>query len=174
MLIYWDFHTGGLFLCPNPFLWGRVSVLSAHPCCQCVMIICCFSILWSSLTLDAVHWLRRWALWSTTCPAYESGLLPTHFCSSSVCLLIVHAEIRSLLLPLSLVHFQLSCPSAVMLDYSLLFVIQFFLGVGVSLPRGCAGLSRGWWGNSMWCVALTCLVCGMSWRQVWSQQRKLR
>jgi hypothetical protein len=32
------------------------------------------------------------------------------------------------------------------LDYSSLFVIQFFLG-GVSLPSGCAGLSWGWLGK---------------------------
>jgi hypothetical protein len=29
------------------------------------------------------------------------------------------------------------------LDYSLLFVFQFFWG-GVNLPRGCARLSQGW------------------------------
>jgi hypothetical protein len=34
-------------------------------------------------------------------------------------------------------------PSAIVLDYSSLLVIQFF-GVDVSLPRGCAALSWGW------------------------------
>jgi hypothetical protein len=27
----------------------------------------------------------------------------------------------------------------------------------------------GGWGNSVWCLVLTCLVCGMSHKQVWSQ-----
>jgi hypothetical protein len=53
-------------------------------------------------------------------------------------------------------HFQWSCPFCCVLDYSLLF-IQFFSGVGSVCPWGCAGLSRGGWGNSMWHMALTCL-----------------
>jgi hypothetical protein len=42
--------------------------------------------------------------------------------------------------------FSIPTPSPVMLDHSLLFVIQVFLG-GVSLPRGCVGLSQGWLGE---------------------------
>jgi hypothetical protein len=34
---------------------------------------------------------------------------------------------------------------------------------------GYAGLFLGGWRNTMWCLALTCLVCWMSPKQVWSQ-----
>jgi hypothetical protein len=54
MLVYWDFHTRGLFLCPTPFLWGRVSVPSA-PCAVSVLwrFAVCFSVLWDSLAWGA-------------------------------------------------------------------------------------------------------------------------
>jgi hypothetical protein len=62
----------------------------------------------------------------------RNGLLPAFFlpsCLSSFCLLIVCTHISSLLFPLSPVYFQSSCPSAIELDYSSLFVIQGFLRV---------------------------------------------
>jgi hypothetical protein len=62
------------------------------------------------------------------------------------CLFTDSAKISPLPLSLSLVHFQGSHPSAVVLDYSSLFVIQGFFW-GVSLSRSCAGLSWGWLGK---------------------------
>jgi hypothetical protein len=61
-----------------------------------------FSILQCHLTLDVAHWLRRWALWSTTCPTSGSSLSSAccwPFCLSSFCLLEVHVEISFLPLP---------------------------------------------------------------------------
>jgi hypothetical protein len=37
----------------------------------------CVSILQCHLTLDVAHWLRRWALWTATCPISGRGLSPT-------------------------------------------------------------------------------------------------
>jgi hypothetical protein len=34
------FITRGLFLCFSPFLWGKVSDLSADPCCQHIVMVC--------------------------------------------------------------------------------------------------------------------------------------
>jgi hypothetical protein len=45
----------------------------------------------------------------------------------------------------------------------------FFCWGGVSLPRvGMLVYPRGGWGSTMWCLALTCLVCQISPKQVWS------
>jgi hypothetical protein len=130
--------TGGLFLCLSPFLWGKVSDLSAGPllssCCDSLLIFLFF--LQCRLTLDVAHWLRRWALWTTTCPISGSSLSPTHcqpFCLSSLCLLKVHMEISSLLLPPSLVYLQqpshpLLCVSFQFLVYSVVYFVYFFLG----------------------------------------------
>jgi hypothetical protein len=51
--------------------------------------------------------------------------------------------------PLLWCTFSFPAPSVAVLDYSSLFIVQwFFLGGGVvSLPRGCAGLSWGWLGE---------------------------
>jgi hypothetical protein len=109
----------------------------------------CFSVLWGSLALGVAYGLRRWFLWSSTCPALGIGLLPTSsppFCLSSVSLLIVLLRLAFYPSPFLWCTFSVPTPSAVVLDYSSLFVIQFFWG-GVSLPRGCAGLSQGWLGK---------------------------
>jgi hypothetical protein len=59
VLVYWGFHAGGFFICPAPFLWGRVNVPSAGPCYQRVIMVPCFAILQGSLTLGAAHWLAQ-------------------------------------------------------------------------------------------------------------------
>jgi hypothetical protein len=48
------------------------------------------------------------------------------------------------------------------IEYSLLFVIQlfFFLGGGLSLPKGCASLSQGWLGE--FCVMRGAHLFGLS------------
>jgi hypothetical protein len=118
VLVYWDFHAGGLVLCSAPFLWGRFSVPSAPSAVSVLWwFAVCFSVLWDSLALGVAHWLKRWTLWSTTCPASERGLLPTHSppsCLSSVCLLKVWVEISSLPLPLSWSTVSVPTSSAVM------------------------------------------------------------
>jgi hypothetical protein len=144
VLVYWDFWAGGLFLYLAPFLWGRVSVLSAlpHHYCQCVMIVCClffnfagqFDFGCCSLAqgmISVIHYL----------PCFGEWLITHLFCLSGICLLIVCVEISSLPIPPSLVHFQHSCPICYVLDYSSLFIVQLFYGWWVSLLGGCAGLS---------------------------------
>jgi hypothetical protein len=146
VLVYWDFHVGGLFLCPALFLWGRFSVPSAPSAVSVLWwFTICFSILWVSLTLDAAHWCRRWALLSATWSDLRSGLLLTcswPSCLSSVCLLIVRAEIISLPLSLSVVHFQRSHPLCCCARLQFAVCYSGFFGGGVSLPWGCADLSQ--------------------------------
>jgi hypothetical protein len=99
-----------------------------------------FSILHCHLTLQVAHWLRRWVLWTTTCPISGSGLSPAcwrPFCLSCLCLLKVCREISSLLPPLLQCAFSnsslLLCVSFQFLFY---FSVFFFFawGMGVSLP----------------------------------------
>jgi hypothetical protein len=164
VFVYWDFHSGGFLSLPCPFLWGRFSVLSAplppppHPHCQCVMMVhCFFSILWSSLTLGA-HWLRRWALWSTTCPASGSDLLPSLAFLPFQCSFTdsLHWDYLFALPPFS---------GAVLCCYARLqFAVccSVFLGGGSVCSRVVLVYPGGGWGNSTWCMELTCLVCWMS------------
>jgi hypothetical protein len=64
VFVHWEFRAGGLFLCLVLFLWSRLCS-TCSLCCPCSV-------------LNAPLWLRRSALWSTTCPALGSGLLPAH------------------------------------------------------------------------------------------------
>jgi hypothetical protein len=142
---------GGLFLCLAPFLWGKVrnpSASSLLSACNVLLIV--FQFCSIILTLDVSHWLRRWALWTTTYPISVSSLSPAPcqlFCLSRLCLLRVRVEISSLHLPLSLVHLQLPNPYAAC-SFSvpcLLFsFVFFFAGGGSVFPGGYAGLSEGW------------------------------
>jgi hypothetical protein len=94
---------GAYFFASPPFSGaGQRSVSQLHA----VSVLCwfadCFSILQHHLTLDVVHWLRRWYLWTAIGPISSSSLSPVHcqpFCLSSLCLLKVPMEISSLLLP---------------------------------------------------------------------------
>jgi hypothetical protein len=84
-------------------------------------------------------------------PCFGEWLLPTHSwpsCLSSICSLIVHAEISSLLLPLFLIRLQHSHPlcCCARLQFAVCCSGWFFLE-GSSLPRGCVGLSQGWLGE---------------------------
>jgi hypothetical protein len=119
----------------------------------------CFSM--QGLTLDVANWLRKWALWTAICPISGSSLSLARcwpFCLSSLCLLKVHMEI-SIPPPLLCVSFQF-------LVYCSVF---FFCGVGGQSAQGAMLVCpRGGWGNTVWHLALTCLVCQMSTKQVWS------
>jgi hypothetical protein len=71
--------SGRLVLCPTPFLWGQFSMPPVPSVVHVwLQFAVCFSVLWDTLVLDAALWLRRSALWSTTCPALGSSLLPAH------------------------------------------------------------------------------------------------
>jgi hypothetical protein len=76
-----------------------------------------------------------------------------------------YAEITSLHSPFLWCTFSIPTPSAVLLHYSLLFVVHFFL-MGVSVfPGSVLVYPGGGSGNSTWCLLLICLVCWMSHRQ---------
>jgi hypothetical protein len=114
-------------------------------------MVCCLSlILWSCLTLGVAHWLRRWPLWSTTCPTSGSGLSPTQFlsfCLSMLYSLIFHTAISSLPLSPSLVCFQQPCPLHCVLVFSSLFIVLFFFLHGGQHSQWYASLSQGWLGE---------------------------
>jgi hypothetical protein len=126
----------------------------------------CFSILSCCLTLDVAHWLRRWILWTSTCPISGSSLPPTRcqpFCLSSLCLLKVGVEISSLLFPLLQWTYS-TLPLCCVLLFSSLFIqtffsFVFFCRVGYSLLWGYAGLSQGWLGEYHVTLGAHLLVC---------------
>jgi hypothetical protein len=151
VLVYWDFHAGGLFLCPAPFLWGMVSGLSSP-----LLSVCCHGSLFV-FQFCRVFWL--WMLLIGSGDDFVIGYLPCFRewlinCWLSVFLPFQHlftdssAEISSLTLPLSLVHFQQSCPFHCLLDYSLLFIVQFFGSRGSVCPGAVLVCPRDGWGNS--------------------------
>jgi hypothetical protein len=93
-------------------------------------------------------------------------LSASYFCR--LCLLKVHMESSSLLLPPSLVHskhpaFCAACPFQFLAYYLLLF---FFVGWGSVCPGSYADLSQGWLGMPHAAYLLTCW--SVSLKQVWS------
>jgi hypothetical protein len=135
------------FFCLAPFLWSKVSVPSAGPllsaCCDGLLIVFQFcNVIWLWMLLM----LRRWALWTAMCPISSSDLSPA-LCwpvwLSSLCLLKVHVEISSLLLPLSRVHSEHPASSAAW-SFSVPYYSGFLgRGLGGSVcPGGYAGLSQ--------------------------------
>jgi hypothetical protein len=122
-----------------------------------------FSILQCCLTLDVAHWLRRWALCTTTWPISGSGLSPTccqPFCLFSICLLKVQAEISFLLLP-SFSGMLSATPSlCCVLVFSSLYIVQFvfffFASGGQSAQGAMLVYPSGGWGKATWSLVLTC------------------
>jgi hypothetical protein len=93
---------------------------------------------------------------------------PTHtlslHCLSSVCLLIVHTEISSLPLPFLQWTFSVSLIIyAVMLNYSLLFAIQFCWGGGSIFPGLCWFVFLGVAGEVLYGGRCS-PVCSVKWR----------
>jgi hypothetical protein len=170
---------GACFFALPPFSGGRSVISQLAPCCQCLWWFAVyFSILQSHLMLDVARWFRRWTLWSATCPISGSSLSPTTSglpAFPAVCLLIVHMEISSLPLSPSLVCFQCFCPLCCVLLFRSLSIVQYFFfffcrARGQSAQGAMLVYPSGSWGNTVWCLALTCLVCRMSPKQVWSQR----
>jgi hypothetical protein len=151
---------GACFFALSPFFGARSEVCQPAPCCQCVMLVCWlffhFAMLFDfgccSLAQDMSfvhHYL----------PYFSSGLSPTHFwllCLSSLCLLKVHVEISSLLLPPSLVLSEYPTPSAACtFSVPCLLLLLFLRGRGSDCPESYAGLSQ----ERLWkyCVTVICL-----------------
>jgi hypothetical protein len=138
---------------PPPFLHplslGQVQCPVSPHCSQCVMMVHCllfnfagqFNFGCCSLAQEIISVIPLSVLlWGVAyCPPTLALLL------SSVCLLIVHAEISSLLSPFRCT-FSISAPLCCCAR--LLFtVVQFFLGGRGTLLRGSADLSWGWLGE---------------------------
>jgi hypothetical protein len=140
VLVYW-----GLVSLPLSLSLGQGQWSVSWPPALAVSVLWlfadCFSFLQCCLILSVAHWLRIWVLWTATCSILGSGLSPVHCwpsCLSGLCLLKVHVEMRSLLLPPSLVQLQHPAPSAVCsFSVPCLFSFCFFFaGLGeVSLSR---------------------------------------
>jgi hypothetical protein len=168
--------TGDLFLCLTPFLWGMVSDPSAglllSACCDGLLIVsqfCSVVWLWVLLTGSRDELCGLPSALFQAVAYHQPAVSPPAF--PAICLLIVHVEISSLpLLPLLCI--QCSRPLCCVLVFSSLFIVQFCffvcMCVGSVCPGGYTGLSQGWLGDTAWCFVLTCLVCQMSPKQVWS------
>jgi hypothetical protein len=118
--------------CPLSLGQGQWSVRRLPAVSMLWWFADCFSILQCHLTLDVAHWLKRWALWTATCFISCSGLSPARcwsFWLSSLCLLKVHTEIRSLPLPPFSGVFLATPPLCCVLVLSSLFIVQVFLFV---------------------------------------------
>jgi hypothetical protein len=166
--------TGGLLLCLTPFVWGKVNDLSAGP-----LLSACDGFLFVFQFCRAIWlWVLLTGSGEELCgplPALPQAVAyhpPTVGLPAfpTICLLIVHREISSLLLPPSLVHLQHFCPLCCVLVFTSLFIVQFFFceGGGQSAQGAMLIYPRGGWGNTVWCLVLTCLICWMSPKQVWS------
>jgi hypothetical protein len=155
--------TGGLFLCLVPFLWGKVSDLSAgsllSECCDSLLIsfqFCSVIWLWMLLTgsgdelcgplpaLFQVVAYHQPAVGPSVFPAFIYWKL---LWRSAPCFPRLLQCAYSNSAPLLCVSFQF-------LVYCSVFF--FFAGRGISLPRIYAGLSQGCLGKSTWCLVLTC------------------
>jgi hypothetical protein len=146
VLVYWDFCTGGLFLCPGPFLWGRLSV------CQPSLLSVCYN---SSLFVfqfcgqfdlgccslaqemsSMIHYLPCFGKWLIAHSTLGFCAFPVFFYWFFA--LILSPSFSSFLR----CTFSIPVPSAVVLDYILIFVIQVFLG-GSQSARGLFWLILG-------------------------------
>jgi hypothetical protein len=164
---------GGCCFALPPFSGERSAICQPDPAVSVFWWLAfCFSILRSHLTLGAAHCLRRWALWTTTfllqAVAYHLSAvgLPAF---PAICLLIVHAEISSFTLPISLVHFQCSCSLCFVLVFSSLFIVQvLFYWWGVSLLTGlcwfipgvAGGILCDAWHSPVWSAKCLPSRCG--------------
>jgi hypothetical protein len=74
VLIYWGFVS---LPCPLSLGQGQWSISWPPAVSVLWWFADYFSILQCHLTLDVAPWLRRWALWTATCPILGSGLSPT-------------------------------------------------------------------------------------------------
>jgi hypothetical protein len=124
-----------------------------------------FSILQCHLTLDVAHWLRRWALWTTTCPISGNGLSPAccwPFCLSSLYWKFMwrSAPCSS---PLLWCAFSNSAP-LLCVRFQFLVIVHllsfFFVGGGSACPGCYSSLSQGWLRE--YCVMLGVHLFGLT------------
>jgi hypothetical protein len=149
----------GYFFAPPPFC-GAGSVY-----CQPPLLSVCYdsSLFFSFVGQFGFSLAQEKSSVIPYLPCFQEWLMPSHSPPSrlsSVCLLIIHTEVSSLPLPLSVFLPPLLCARL-----QLASCYSVFWG-GVSLPRDCAGLSWGW--LPVWPGAH---LFQMSSRQFWSWWR---
>jgi hypothetical protein len=168
--------TGGLFLCLTPFLWVNVSDPSAGPllsmCCDDLLFVlqfCRAVWLWMLLTgsgeefYGPLHTLFQAAAYHP--PTVGTPAIP------AICLLKVWVEIRSSPSSLLQCAFRVPTPSAVCWFSVHCLIFSFFFKFfyrGSVCSGGYACYPRDGWGNTMWFLALICLLCWMFPKQVWT------
>jgi hypothetical protein len=82
VLVYWDFHTEGLFLCPILFLWGRFNVSSSPS-----TIICYDSLLFVFQFYRAFWlWVLLTGLGDDVCDLLSALLQEGAYHISPICL----------------------------------------------------------------------------------------
>jgi hypothetical protein len=173
MLWSWGFHCVGLlgvcFFALPPFSGVRSVICQPAPCCQCVTMVCwlffnfavSFDFGCCSLTQEMSfvgHYLPYFRQWLII--QMLSAFLPFQpLFTESLCRnqLLVHHPFSGA---------PLATPSLFcVLVFSSLFIVQGFF---LSAQKAMLVYSRGGWGSTAWCLLLTCLVCQMSPKQVWS------
>jgi hypothetical protein len=157
VLVYWDFHGWGLFLCPSPFLWGRFSVPSATPCYQCVMTVHClffnfeghFDFLCCLLAREissVICYLPCFSEWLIAHPPPAPALGFPAFPALVYQLLTL--RLAPCFSPFLQCTFIVPTPSAVVLHCSSLFFVQFFCGGRPVCPGAVLVYPKGGWWNS--------------------------
>jgi hypothetical protein len=118
------------------------------------------------LTLDVAHWLRRWALWTSTCSISGSSLSPNPcqpFCLSSHLFNESSHGDQLLASPPFSSILTAPCTFCCVLVFSSLFIqffifVLFFCSVGGPSAQGTMLVyPRGGWRNTTWCLVLTYL-----------------
>jgi hypothetical protein len=161
VFVYWS-----LVSLPHPLSLGQGQWSVSWP--PAVSVLCwfadCFSILQCCLTLNVAHWLRRWALWTATALFQAVAYHPTAIGPPAFPAFVYWKfSWRSSPCP-SPFSGALTAPRPLccVLVFSSLFIVQFFFcRVGGQFARGAMLVyPRGGWGNTVWCLVLTCWSAG--------------
>jgi hypothetical protein len=139
---------GAYFFASPPFSGARSLICQPSPCFQCVVIVCCLFFNFApNIDFGCCSLAQEMSFEDCYLPYFRQWIITTYCwpsCLSSICLLIVHIGISSLLLPPSPVCCQNFHPLCCVLVFSSLFIVQnFFARVSICLG-GYAGLSQGW------------------------------
>jgi hypothetical protein len=173
VLFYWRLVA---LPCPLSLRQGQLSINQPPAVTVLWWFAVCFPILQSHLTLGVAHWLRRWAF----------GPLPVLFQAVVYLLPAIGLPAFPVIVYWKFTWRLASCPSPLLLcplefplpllcvsfqflAYCSVFFFFFFFGGGECLQGAMLVYPRDVWGNTAWCLMLTCLVCWMSPKQVWSQ-----
>jgi hypothetical protein len=112
VFVSWDFHTGGLFLCPVPFLWGRLCP-TCPLCWLCFIAVCCLLFSFAGqFCFGCCSLAQEMSSVILYFPCFRESLIASLLSVFTAFPVFVYwqldTETSSFLLPLSLVHFQCS------------------------------------------------------------------